>query len=125
MRGAEYSFGNSQRLQDRLAELGIHYIHRKDLAPSDASRAEQYAVDKITHTGKRKRSELSPAFAEAYRCERLADFDSAAFVAELGPQAQVVALFCVEGQPAACHRSLLAQRLAHDRGIDVWHLTPP
>ena len=33
----EYAFANSQRLQGRLAELGIAYVHRLDLAPSNAT----------------------------------------------------------------------------------------
>ncbi len=34
VRGSAYAFANSQRLQGRLAELGIRYIYRSDLAPS-------------------------------------------------------------------------------------------
>jgi hypothetical protein len=36
----------------------------------------------------------------------------------------VVALFCVEREPAACHRSLVAARLSRDLGLDVEHLGP-
>jgi len=124
VRGAEYSFANSERLQARLAELGIRYIHCKELAPSAATRAAQGAADKATKTAKRQRSVLSPAFVAAYLRERLADFDSAAFAAALGPEAQVVALFCVEREPAACHRSLLAARLARDLGAPIKNLLP-
>ena len=67
---------------------------------------------------------LSPAFIESYRRERLDGFDSAGFLADLGPDARVVVLFCVEREPAACHRSLLAERLTHDLGVKVTHLTP-
>jgi len=35
-----------------------------------------------------------------------------------------VALFCVEREPAACHRSLLAERLGKDLGIEVEHIIP-
>jgi uncharacterized protein (DUF488 family) len=124
VRGAEYSFANSERLQARLAELGIRYIHCKELAPSAATRAAQGATDKAAKIAKRKRSALSPAFVIAYLREHLADFDSAAFLANLGPQAQVVALFCVEREPAACHRSLLADRLARDLSALVQNLLP-
>jgi hypothetical protein len=31
-------------------------------------------------------------------------------------------LFCVEGNPEACHRSLVAERLHEDWGIPVEHL---
>jgi hypothetical protein len=56
--------------------------------------------------------------------ERLRDFDSTAFVADLGITARIVALFCVEREPAACHRSLLADRLAKDLGLPARHLLP-
>ena len=36
VRGSTYAFVNSQRLQTRLTNLGICYLHRKDLAPSKA-----------------------------------------------------------------------------------------
>jgi hypothetical protein len=65
---------------------------------------------------------LDPAFAAAYRRERLASFDSRQFIADLGPDAHVVALFCVEREPAACHRSLLATRLQRDLDLPVEHL---
>ena len=124
VRGAAYAFANSQRLQARLAGLGIQYIHRPDLAPGAETRAQQFTADKAGKTAKRQRTALDPAFAAAYRQERLAGFDSRQFIADLGPDAHVVALFCVERQPAACHRSLLATRLQRDLGIPVEHLLP-
>ena len=36
VRGSTYAFANSLRLQARLAELGIRYLYRKDLAPTKA-----------------------------------------------------------------------------------------
>ena len=38
VRGRTYAFANSQRLQARLAELGIRYIYRKDLGPTKTVR---------------------------------------------------------------------------------------
>jgi uncharacterized protein (DUF488 family) len=124
VRGSEYAWANSQRLQARLAELGIRYAHRKDLAPSPATRADQYAADRANHTAKRQRVALSETFADAYTRERLADFDSAAFLAAFDTPPRVLALFCVEREPAACHRALLAARLARDAGVRVRHITP-
>ena len=118
---SEYAFANSQRLQARLAELGIAYVHRLDLAPGDATRQAQYAVDEASKTAKRQRQVISPAFADAYRQECLAGFDSQQFVADLG-DVRVVALLCVERDAAACHRSLLTDQLAHDLDISVTHL---
>ena len=63
-------------------------------------------------------------FITGYREEHLAGFDSQKFVEQLGPGARMVALFCVEREPAACHRSLLAERLQQDLGVEVVHLTP-
>jgi uncharacterized protein (DUF488 family) len=124
VRGSTYAFANSERLRARLAGLGIRYLHRRELAPSEETRSAQTAADRAAKVAKRQRAVLSPAFLEAYRRERLEEFDSAAFLAGLGPEVRVVALFCVEREPAACHRSLLAARLAADLGLEVVHLTP-
>lgn len=124
VRGSEYAFANSQRLQARLAELDIRYLHLPELAPSEATRAAQHQADATSHTARRQRSQLSPAFVESYERERLAGFDGAAFVTSLGPDAHRVALMCVEREPTACHRGLLAARLAADLGLEVTHLTP-
>ena len=124
VRGHEYAFANSIRLQERLASLGIRYIHRLDLSPSNELRARQEAADKQGHTARRKRSELSEVFIEGYQQEVLAHFDAAAFVESLPPDAHVVALLCVEREPAACHRSLLAGYLHKALGVQVQHITP-
>jgi len=125
VRGSEYAFANSQRLQARLAQMGIRYVHLKELAPSPELRQTQYAADKQTKTGKRDRSVLDPAFASAYRAAHLTDFSPQAFVASLrepsGRDAKVVALFCVERAPEACHRSLIADALAQ-AGLEVQHI---
>jgi hypothetical protein len=124
VRGAAYAFANSERLQARLAGLGIRYLHCKELAPSAETRSAQYAADRAAGIAKRQRAVLGRAFTGAYRRERLEGFDSAAFVAGLGPDVHAIALFCVEREPAACHRSLVAARLAADLGIEVTHLLP-
>jgi uncharacterized protein (DUF488 family) len=124
LRGAKYAFANSKRLQARLAELGIRYLHRKDLAPTKAIRQRQKEADKKRKTAKRERDALSPAFVNAYREEILADFAPQSLWEELPENAQVVALFCVERAPAACHRSLVAEKLAQDPAVSVTHITP-
>lgn len=124
MRGSAYVFANSKRLQAKLAGLGIRYLHRPELAPSQALRQRQADVDKSSKTARRKRTMLSPAFVDAYKQEILAGFDSTEFISSLGSDAHVVALFCVEREPAACHRSLLAARLAEEQGVSVSHLMP-
>ena len=124
VRGRDYAFANSRRLQDRLAELGIRYRHIIDLAPPQSVRESQAADDKAAGVAKRKRAELGPDFVAAYHREVLAGYDARLFLAELPPDASIVALMCVEREPAACHRSLLAARLHDDLGVEVVHLTP-
>ena len=111
-RGAEYAFANSVRLQARLAELGIRYIHRLDLAPAPALRARQADADRAAQIAKRGR-DLGPAFVAGYLAECLAGFDAAEFAADLGPDTRVVALLCVEREPGRVS-SLAAGRAAFD-----------
>lgn len=124
VRGATYAFCNSQRLQARLQELGIHYIHRKDLAPTTAVRQIQYAADKANKVAKRKRTTLGPAFVNAYQEEILIDFESHSLLDDLPDDTQVVALFCVERDPQACHRSLVASKLQDELGLEVEDILP-
>lgn len=124
LRGATYAFANSRRLQERLAELGIRYRHRKDLAPTKSIRQRQKDADKESKTAKRRRDTLSPDFVAAYREEILANFDPQSWLSGLPPDAKVVALFCVEREPAACHRSLLADKLRRELTLPVEHIVP-
>lgn len=124
VRGHDYAFANSQRLQARLAELGIRYLHRVDLSPPDSTREQQAAADKAAGIARRKRTALGPAFVAAYEQDVLAHFDPQSLLNDLPPDAAVVALMCVEREPAACHRSLLAARLQDTLGVEIQHLTP-
>ena len=108
LRGRRYAFLNGKRLQIALAETGIHYVHCLDLAPTQAIRDIQKKRDTETQTEKRTRTHLSPEFVAAYKSEVLDGFDFAAFWSAIGSDSKVVALFCVEGQPEACHRSLIS-----------------
>jgi hypothetical protein len=124
VRGATYAFCNSQRLQKRLAELGIRYLHGKDLAPTTAVRQIQYDADKANKVAKRKRTTLGQAFINAYQEEVLADFEPQSLLDDLETDAQVVALFCVEREPDACHRSLVAAKLQQELGMEVEDILP-
>ncbi len=121
VRGSEYTFANSQRLQARLAELGIAYRHIKELAPSDELRQSQYRADEATKTAKRQRSSLDPAFIRGYEQSVLSHFSPQAFLESLPVEVKILAFFCVERAAEACHRSLVAQRFA-DLGLEVEHL---
>jgi uncharacterized protein (DUF488 family) len=125
LRGSTYAWANSTRLQSTLAEAGIPYIHRLDVAPSDATRhivARDAIADGI---GYRERTILSQEYLDAYGQEVLARFDAGEFVASLGDDIASIMLFCVERAPAACHRSLLAEQLSRQFGTDPVHLLPP
>ena len=124
MRGSTYAFANSQRLQARLNTLGIRYHHCRNLAPSPATRQHQKSADTRSGTSKRARSLLSPSFIDAYRDECLSTFHAEAFLKEVASDAKVIALFCVEREPYACHRSVVAEELARELGTQVKHITP-
>jgi uncharacterized protein (DUF488 family) len=123
VRGSEYAWANSQRLQQALAESGIAYRHLKQLAPTSEIRAAQYAADAAIGEGKRTRTELSDAFKRAYVEQILEPADLGGLLADLDGSI-TVALLCVERDPRACHRSLIADRLAADHGVPVEHLVP-
>ena len=123
VRGTEYAWANHQRLQAALAETGIVYRHHRELAPTTELRELQYAIDAQEGIGKRNRSVLAPAYVERYVSERLDRVDLSELVADL-PPGGTAALFCVERDPEACHRSLIADRLASDFGVEIVHLRP-
>jgi uncharacterized protein (DUF488 family) len=123
VRGARYAWANARRLQAALAEAGIAYSHHVELAPTTELRHLQYAADDRRGEGKRSRTVLDPAYVEGYVSEILDRADLDALVAEL-PDDGAAALLCVEADPEACHRSLLAQRLAERYGLEVAHVRP-
>ena len=123
VRGAEYAWANSARLQAALADAGIAYEHHRDLAPTTELRHVQYAEDDRNEVGKRSRRELAPEYARRYTTEILDRADLTPIVAALeGPGTTV--LLCVERDPEACHRSLITRRLAEEHGVAVDHLCP-
>jgi uncharacterized protein (DUF488 family) len=123
VRGREYAWANSVRLQAALADAGIEYRHLKDLAPTTELRQLQYAEDDRLGVGKRSRVELAPAYRDRYTREILDQVDLDPIVASL-PRDATAALLCVERDPEACHRSLIAERLAAEHGASVTHLKP-
>ena len=123
VRGREYSWANAQRIQAALAGAGVGYSHHKELAPTTELRQVQYREDDRLGVGKRSRVELAPEYRERYLREILDRVDLAPLVAEL-PVDRASALLCVERDPQACHRSLVAERLAQAHGVTVVHLLP-
>jgi len=123
VRGPEYAWANAKRLQAALEVAGVGYTHHPELAPTTELRQLQYAEDERQGVGKRSRAELAPAYREGYLTEILDRADLDEVVAEL-PEGGAAALFCVERDPEACHRSLVAERIAERYAIPVEHLRP-
>ena len=123
VRGSEYAWANSKRLQAMLAEARIGYRHHPELAPTTELRRLQYAEDDRHGVGKRNRAELAPEYARRYQTEILDRVDLGAFATGL-PESNATALMCVERDPPACHRSLIAGRLAAEHGARIEHLLP-
>ncbi|HEX5525948.1 MAG TPA: DUF488 domain-containing protein [Solirubrobacterales bacterium] len=122
VRGSEYAWANAQRLEAALAEAGIGYTHLKELAPTTAMREAQYSEDEKHGVGKRNRTALAPVYVELYTAEVLDQVDLDPIVRWIGEKP--AALLCVERDPEACHRSLIAARLRGGFGFEVEHLRP-
>ena len=122
VRGSEYAWANARRLQAALAEAGIGYSHLKELAPTTEMRQLQYEEDARLGEGKRNRTALAPAYVERYTEEILDRVDIHPVVRWIGDSS--AALLCVERDPEACHRSLIAERLQREWGFEVEHLRP-
>jgi uncharacterized protein (DUF488 family) len=121
VRGPQYAWANAKRLQTALADSGIEYRHHPELAPTTELRELQYEEDDRLGVGKRSRVELAPEYRRRYLSEILDRVDLGELVAEL-PDEGAAALFCVERDPEACHRSLIAERVAAEYGVPVTHL---
>jgi uncharacterized protein (DUF488 family) len=118
VRGSEYAWANAARLQAALSEAGIGYRHHLELAPTTELRRLQYREDAREGVGKRSRAALAPLYVARYTREILDRADLGEIAAD------GAALLCVERDPEACHRSLVADRLASAHGVSVTHLRP-
>lgn len=123
VRGSIYSFVNSKRLQKKLEQLGIKYLHNISLAPTKEIRQLQKTADIETGVKKRERGNLSQLFVEAYSDKILKDFNVESFVSHLKlSQVNKAVLFCVEKEPSSCHRSLVADKISNVLNISVHNL---
>lgn len=123
VRGPEYAWANSLRLQAALTEARIGYRHHHELAPTTELRQLQYAEDARQGVGKRTRRELAAGYVSRYTAEILDRVDLERIVSVL-PGNGAAALFCVERDPEACHRSLIAHRLVERYDLNADHLRP-
>lgn len=123
VRGPDYAWANSRRLQAALADAGVTYQHHRELAPTTELRQVQYREDARVGVGKRSRVTLAPEYRDRYLREILDRVDLGSLVDAL-PTDGPGALLCVERDPEACHRSLIADRLATTFHLPVRHLRP-
>ncbi len=123
VRGPEYAWANSLRLQAALARARIAYEHHPELAPTTELRQLQYAEDDRQGVGKRSRRELAAEYTRRYTTEILDHADLTQIVSAL-PRSGTAALLCVERDPEACHRSLIVQRLTQQHRVTIEHLRP-
>lgn len=123
VRGTEYAWANARRLQALLAGARIGYEHHPELAPDTELRHLQYREDDRLGVGKRSRVSLAPEYVRRYTEEILDLVPLEPLVRRL-PVHGIGALLCVEATAEACHRSLVAQRLAERFGFEVVHLEP-
>lgn len=122
VRGAKYSFVNSNRLQQKLNDLDIKYGHVLELAPTSEIRDLQKEADTQQGELKRDRNKLGEIFTIAYKDRILGKFDFDSFIEKLDEiGASRVVLFCVEEKPEACHRSIVTGKL-EKLGYKITHL---
>lgn len=139
MRGTRYKFVNSSYLQAKLNKMGIAYAHLKELAPTPRIRELQDQADQQQHLARRSdRQLLCEEYVREYKRDILRlykrkperKFYAAAALAQARelagcPEGRVLArpvLFCVEGEPLACHRSLAAAEMKRQLGVKVEHI---
>jgi uncharacterized protein (DUF488 family) len=123
VRGARYAWANAQRLQRLLADSRIGYEYHPELAPDTELRHLQYREDDRQGVGKRSRVRLAPEYIREYTEEILDLVPLQPLIGQLPVHGQG-ALLCVEATARACHRSLVADRLAERFGFEVTHLEP-
>jgi uncharacterized protein (DUF488 family) len=123
VRGSEYAWANARRLQAHLADAHIGYEYHPELAPDTELRHLQYRDDDRQGVGKRSRVRLSPEYIRAYT-EEILDIAPLEPLVRRLPVHGIAALMCVEATAQACHRSLVAQRLAERFGFEVINIEP-
>ena len=126
VRGALYKFVNKVRLELRLEEFKIQYLHAKQYAPDKKLREIQKQQDKNDKVLKRDRYQMSADFVSKYKKDvidrnPIEDLVDEIKVLSENPSPRFC-LFCVEAKPEACHRSIIAGEIARKIDIDVCNL---
>jgi uncharacterized protein (DUF488 family) len=123
VRGPQYAWANVRRMQGLLADAHIGYEYHPELAPDTDLRHLQYRADDREGVGKRSRERLDPEYVRQYTEEILDLVPLEPLIRRL-PVHGIGALLCVEATAQACHRSLVAERLAERHGFEVVNLEP-
>ena len=114
---------------DDLAALVVREAVRRAGIPGDA--VDEVVLGAANQAGEDNRNVARmavllaglPDTVPGYTVNRLCASGLTAIVSAL-PADGTAALFCVERDPEACHRSLIAQRLTEEHGISIEHLRP-
>jgi uncharacterized protein (DUF488 family) len=123
VRGSKYSFVNSNKLQQQLKNIGINYVYASGLAPTKEIRELQKKADIAKGELKSERQELGEVFVEEYEKAILQKFNFAHLFDEFNQiGADKIVLFCVEEQPRACHRSIVAAEIADKFNFKITNL---
>jgi len=123
VRGAKYSFVNSNKLQSKLEELGINYIYISGLAPTKEIRELQKNADYENKELKSKRTKLGEVFVREFTNTVLMGFDFEKFFESIKQfKGKKIVLFCVEENAEACHRSLVSSILQNNYKLKVKNL---
>jgi uncharacterized protein (DUF488 family) len=123
VRGSKYTFVNSNRLQEKLEALDIKYGHVIELAPTTEIRELQKEADLEKGELKNERQVLGKLFTIEYKNKVLNKFDFDSFIEKLKDLgASRIVFFCVEENPEACHRSLVAKKIETQYNLSVTHI---
>lgn len=123
VRGSQYKYVNSKYLQSKLKDLGIEYQHIKLLAPNNEIRQKQKDADKANNETKKQRTHLGEVFKSEYIKNILNQFDMQSLADKIrDKKTHNIVFFCVEENASACHRSLVASKLAEILGCNITNL---
>lgn len=123
VRGSQYKYVNCNYLQAKLQDLGIDYKYIKELAPTNDIRQKQKDADKTNGETKKQRTALGTIFKSEYLKQVLKPFDMEKLANDLQAiGAKKIVFFCVEEHAAACHRSLVAQKLSSILNCEIINL---
>ncbi len=124
VRGSKYAFANRNRLVTSVPLIGAKYSQLKELAPPQVLRDRLKAEEASFKIKKKTREGLPEWWIESYTKARLEPFDFKTFIEAHDASVQNIALMCVEQFPLQCHRSVAAEYMGKNFGMEIVNLTP-